>query len=218
MHRLLLKNLLLSSLLLFIFISCSPTHGYKLAGKEVVTSSHVRPIIDSDSSLLYKAKITFYNQYFSGLILLKQTDTAISHLVFVTELGMKMFDFQIQDNELKLIYVFEPLNKPEVLNLLKNDLKLIFLQHLLNKEACFYKKKGGNTRIYKIYDGKLKNYYLVDPSEKKIKRTIVKKNLLIKEKVDYSYDNSLIINNIKLKHKGLIRLKIELNVLTKNIQ
>lgn len=216
MHRLLLKNLLLNSLLFLLLVSCSPTHGYKLGGKEIVTSSKVRSIINTDSSVLYKAKITLYNNYFTGLILLKQTDATTSHLVFVTELGMKMFDFQIQDNELKLIYVFEPLNKPEVLNLLKNDLKLIFLQHLLNKEAFFYEKKDENTRIYKIYDGKLKNYYLVDPSENMIKRTIVKKNFLIKEKVDYNYYNTFEINNIKLKHKGLVRLHIELTAISKN--
>lgn len=217
MLRLPLKNLFLSSLLLLVFASCSPTHGYRLGGREVVTNAQVKPIINADSSLLYKAKITLYNKYYTGLILLKQMDASTSHLVFVTELGMKMFDFQIQNNELKLMYVFEPLNKPEILNLLEYDMKLIFLQHLLNKEAAIYDRPDKNTRIYKIENEKLKNYYITNTSTKTVTKAIVKGALKVKEKVEYIYDTNQKASQIKLKHKGLIRLRIELTAISKNI-
>jgi hypothetical protein len=197
-----------------LLISCSPTHGYKFSKRSVVNSSEVKSVINKDSSLLFKAQITAYNNYFSGLILLKQTDTATSHLVFVTELGMKMFDFQIRDNEMKLIYVFDPLNKPKLLNLLENDMKLIFLQYLLNKEADVYEKSEENSRIYRIADNKRRHFYRTDASSL-VKQTLVRGWMRVKEKVEYTYDNNGNASYIQLKHKGLVRLKIELTAITK---
>lgn len=214
MRQLLLKNLFLSSLFITLIISCSPTHNYTLKRTELVTESDIHSIINKDNSLLYKAKINLYNRYYSGLIVLKQTSPGTSHLVFITELGMKMFDFEIRNNQFKLIYVFEPLNKPNVLSLLENDLKLILLQNLLNKEAEIFERNNQDKRIYKTTNNKLKNYYFINTNTKTVKRTIVKGKVFIKEKVEYIYNDSLIAKQIKLKHKGIIRLKIELNNLS----
>jgi hypothetical protein len=214
MQQLLLKNLCLSSLFITLIISCSPTQNYTLKRTELVTESDIHSIIDKDNSLLYKAKINLYNHYYSGLIVLKQTSPGTSHLVFITELGMKMFDFEIQNNQFKLIYVFEPLNKPNVLSLLENDLKLILLQNLLNKEAKLFERNNQDKRIYRTTNNKLKNYYFINTSTKTVDKTIVKGKVFIKEKVEYIYNDSLIAKQIKLKHKGIIRLKIELNNLS----
>jgi hypothetical protein len=204
------KNLFLSSLVVFLISSCSPTLCYKKQSKpEVITETKIHPIVNRNNSLLYKANIKLYTKYFSGLILLKQTDSSTSHLVFVTELGMKMFDYEIQNNQFKLIYVFEPLNKPKILNLLESDLKLILLQNLLNKEAAIYSK--ANKYIYKVNEQELKNFYYINTSTKTVSQTKVKGALFCKEKVTYIYNDSSEATHIKLKHKGFIRLKIELN-------
>lgn len=206
-----LKYLCLSSLIFPLLAGCSPTKGCKLSRVEIVTSSHAKAIINKDNSLLYKAKINLYDKYYSGLIVLKQIDTSTAHLVFVTELGMKMFDYEIQNNQFRLIYVFEPLNNPKVLNLLESDMKLIMLQNLLNKEAKLFEHNNQDTRVYKTSDDKLKNYYFINTNTKTVDKIIVKGNVLTKEKVDYIYNHNFIATQIKLKHKGFIRLKIELN-------
>ena len=211
MPQLLLKYLCLSSLLIALLVGCSPTHGYKLSRVEIVTSAQVKTIINKDKSLLYKAKINLFNKYYSGLIILKQTDSITSHLVFITELGLKMFDFEIQNNQFKLMYVFEPLNKPKVLNLLESDMKLILLQNLLNNEASVFEQKNRASLIYRTTNNKFKNFYFINTGKKTVDKTIVKGNLFIKEKVSYIYDDSLNAKQIILKHKGFIRLKIELN-------
>jgi len=211
MQRLLLKNLCLSSLFITLIVSCSPTQHYTVKRTQIVTESDIHSIIDKNKSLLYKAKIKLYNRYYSGLIVLKQTSPGTSHLVFLTELGMKMFDFEIRNNQFKLIYVFEPLNKPNVLKLLENDMKLILLQNLLNKDAKVFEFEDQSKLIYQTSSGKFKNYYFINTITKTVDRAIVKGSLFIKEKVDYIYNDSLNANQIKLKHKGFIRLKIELN-------
>ncbi len=211
-----MKNLCLSSLFIAFLFGCSPTQGYKLSRVEIVTSTHVRAIINKDNSLLYKAKINLYNKYYGGLIVLKQIDPSTAHLVFVTELGMKMFDFEIKNNEFKLVYVFEPLNQPKILKILESDMKLILLQSLINKEARIYEKE--NECIYVVPNGNYKNYYFVNKTSKTVGKAIVKGNLFSKEKVNYIYNDSLNAQQIKLKHKGLIHLKIELNNISKEKQ
>ena len=212
----LLKNLCLSSLLIIALSSCSPTLGYKFKRVEGVTSANIHTIINKDNSLLYKAQIKLYNGYFSGLIILKQIDSVTSHLVFVTELGMKMFDFKIQNGELELVFVFAPLNKPKIIKMLKSDMKLILLQHLLNRNADVFEKPDGQQYIYKIQNEKFKNYYFINSVNKTVDKILVKGNFCKKEKVDYIYDETLISKQIKLRHKGFIRLQIELNNISKN--
>jgi hypothetical protein len=214
MKQLLLKNFCLSSLFITLIISCSPIHNYELKRRQIVTESDIRTIINKDNSLLYKAKINFFNKYYSGLILLKKTDSITSHLVFVTELGMKMFDFEIQNNQFKLNYVFEPLNKPDILKTIESDFKLILLQNLLNNSVSVFEKNENDNSIYLAKNKKLKYYYFVNTNTHSVTKTIVKGKVFIKEKVSYIYNESLIAKQIKLKHKGIIRLRIELNDIT----
>ncbi len=213
MHRLLQINLFLSSLLALLLVSCSPASGYRFVKSATITEKEIRPIINKDNSLLFKTKIDLYNHRFSGLIVLKQTDPATSHLTFVTEIGMKMFDFEIKDATFKLVYVFEPLNKPKILKLLKTDLKLILLQHLLNKEAAIYENKTG--KVYKVKED-FRYYYKLNKTSSLVWKIIKKGTLFTKVKVNYTYTDSLNASRIRLKHKGLIRLKIELNNLPKS--
>ena len=201
----LLKSLRLSSLALLL-VACSPTFSRlkvgEKTGEKVVTINEVNPSVQ-DSSLLFTASIKLYTKYYSGLIFLKQTDSVTSHLVFVTELGMKMFDYQIQNNQFKLDYVFEPLNQPRILNLLESDFKLILLQGLLNQEAEIFEKNG---RIYKIN----KSYYQVNSKSKNIEKIRVKNGLFSGIKVKFTNSDSLAAENIQLKHKGFINLSIQL--------
>ena len=91
-------------------------------------------------------------------------------------------------------------------------MKLILLQQLLTKEAQLFEKN--NNRIYKIKDG-YRYYYILNPESNTIKKTRVRGQVFTKEKVDYLYSDSLTASHIQLKHKGLIRLKMELTQITK---
>ena len=48
---------------------------------------------------------------------------------------MKMFDFEWKNNEMKAAFVFEPLNKPALINVLFN-FKSIFLLDVYNTHAA----------------------------------------------------------------------------------
>jgi hypothetical protein len=215
MALLLRKNLFLSSLLVILFTSCAPTFKYHFKGVEVVNNKTVKPVVQPNEALLYKAQIKLYNKYFSGLILLKQTTQDTAHLVFVTELGMQMFDFEIANNQLNLKYVFEPLNKPKILSLLAHDMKLILLQYLYEQESKVYENGDNSGLIYATKQDKKTHFYYVNSSTKTVVKSIIKGPLFIKQKVNYTYDKEQKLSKIELKHKGFIRLKIILNKIDK---
>lgn len=215
MLRSLPKFLLSGSLLALALFSCSPANGYKLTGTKRIDTSDLRPIVNKDNSLHYKASIKVYNKNYSGLIILKQTDPDVSHLVFITEVGMKMFDYEISKGEFSLNYVFEPLNRPHITKLLEQDMKLILLQHVLEREAKIFQK--GEKQIYKTTRGQ-NFYHLLKPADKTIDRIVAKGLIFKKALVTYHYTNGADPQEIRLKHKGLMRIKIHLHKLDKSQQ
>jgi hypothetical protein len=209
------KNLFLSSIAAFILVSCGPISGYKLVSTSVVNESQVQPVVNKNTPLLYKANIDVFSKHYSGLVLLKQTGLGVSHLVFVTEIGMKMFDYEVTDTSFKPVYVFEPLNKPKITKLLESDMKLILLNQLSNKEAKKYEGKKDNIYLVK---NKLRYYYTVNSSSRRVEKIKVKGLFFTKEKVSYVNNDTLGAKQISLKHKGLVRLKINLNYLNKRTE
>lgn len=211
MHLFRLKHLFLSSLLLVLLESCSPVHGYKLIGTSRVEKNQVLPVINPNQALLYKTNIQLYDKRYSGLLLLKQTDDKIAHLTFVTEIGMKMFDYEITDSSFKLISIFEPINQERITTTLENDMKLILLYQLYIGESTHFVKDSSS--IYRIKDDR--RYFYTVGVDKTIRHIRGKGLFFNKILIQYLIGEDLKPREIKLKHKGLIRLKINLKRISK---
>jgi hypothetical protein len=205
-----LKNLYLSSLFILI-TSCAIPFKYKLAEQRKITRTDVQPLVSFNNTMLYKTQIFLFNKYYTGMLLHKQTDSTTSHLVFVTELGMKMFDMELKKDSLKMVYCFAPMNKPKITALLENDMSSILLYQLLNKMGKIYvsKKEGGDLFVIKK-DGK-KYFYYTQPNSNRIAKSLVKGKLFTKQKTVYKFGTDNLPESVSLKHKGLLRLKIILN-------
>lgn len=207
MHPWLLKNLCLSSLVLLFLQACSPTFGYTYVGSRSVDASLVQPLVRTEQALLFKTRIQVYNKRYSGLLLFKQIDAKKAHLTFVTEIGMKMFDFEIQDSSFKLVYIFEPLNQQRIIQLLTDDMKLLVLHDLLNKEAGLYQK--GERQILTTKRKQSRVYYRLSPSHQ-VESIRQKAGLFGGKTVRYTFNDSLEATALFLKHKGLVRVKMQL--------
>jgi len=205
-----LKNLYLSSVFILL-TSCTIPLKYKLTDQKKVSSQDVQPMVSAENPILYKAQIFLFNKYYTGLLLHKQTDSLTSHLVFVTEVGMKMFDIEIQKDSQKMAYCFGPMNKPKITNLLENDMGAILLYPLLNKTAKIYiNKKQGNTLYVTREKGK-KYLYFTQANSGRIAKSLVRGKLFTKQKTVYKYGTDNLPESVSLKHKGLLRLRIKLN-------
>lgn len=168
-----------------------------------VNTQLINPVIPATDAVKYKATIDVLNKHFSGLIVLKQTDRDTKHLVFVTELGMRMFDFEIKGDNMKAVFVFEPLNKPKLINALTMNFKNMLLIQWSQNVAKICEKSGkeylhllhGQHNLFLFTDDKkYANQLYVFYKHKKESKTIFKDNY----------------NNIKLKQYGLVKLFIEL--------
>ncbi len=205
-----LKNLCLSSLLV-LFTGCAITLKYKLAEQRKITNIDVQPLVSADNTMLYKAQIFLFNKYYTGLLLHKQTDSTTAHLVFVTEVGMKMFDIKIKKDSLKMVYCFEPMNKPKITNLLESDFGNILLYPLLNKTAKIYVNTKQENTLYVSQEKGRKYFYYTQPNSNRIAKSLGKGKLFTKQKTVYKYGADNLPESVSLKHKGLLRLKIKLN-------
>ena len=147
--------------------------------------------------------------HLTGIIIVKQTDSVSTHIVFVTEIGMKMFDFEWKNNEMKPVYVFEPLNKPTLIKALQANFKSIFLLDVFNTYAGWCK----NKHIKSYYDlEEFKHRYIVADTLKGIEtQQIFNKN----QKscfINYTFiPENKTYTQIKCTQFGVVKIKIELN-------
>ena len=62
-----------------------------------------------------------YKNHISGILIIKKISETTHRVVMTSDFGNKMIDFEISENDFKLNYVLEDLNKKMVINFLKND-------------------------------------------------------------------------------------------------
>ena len=158
MAQLLKLYLLLSSICLFL-VSCSiskfkhPTE----CNRVVINKDAFAPVLKTTTATKFKGSIDVLKNHLTGIVIVKQTDSVSTHIIFVTEIGMKMFDFEWKDQTMKAVYVFEPLNKPALINALLMNFKAIFLLDVYthagwctNKNIKSYYELEGSKHRYII--------------------------------------------------------------------
>ena len=195
-------------ILVSVFYSCSyPVRkGYKKTDYNQIL------VLKSDfKKVIYRTSIDVYKKHFSGIMLIKKIEADSSYrIVFLSELGMKIFDFEFNNNlpeRFKIHYILKPINKKLLINTLRKDFEL-FLKiypQKLNKESFV----SGKNIIEKIKNNGLYNYYLFNTDSNYVtsitQKTWLFKKLLIKNN-GFSMASP---NNVKFEHKG-INLKISL--------
>jgi hypothetical protein len=153
--------------------------------------------------------------HLSGLIIVKKTDSITTHIIFVTELGMKMFDFEAKKNEVNAIYVFEPLNKPQLINTLKRNFANMLLLNM-DESQSFYDCTINNKRVYAIKNQKDKWFYIGSPNNSSLSLQETFHKHKRSSKITYEFDDKTnSYSQIICKQYGLIKFYFELNFIPK---
>ena len=210
-----MKNLLLSSFVVLILTGCTLGHYGRLKENIDASSKSSLPksiLDDNFNSFLFKTNIRVYGKDFSGLLITKQMQPKDYRVIFTTELGMKLFDFEFKDNTFTLHYCVPQFNRPALLKTIQQDIEILLMNNLEGKTQKNFSDKTEIYDIQRIQFGNRYNYYFrekssqniakIEHSKKRIKKTIFTLN-------DYKDDFP---NNIIIKHCD-IKLKIELNLL-----
>jgi hypothetical protein len=204
--------LLLSSFFLVTFFVSCRISKYKHpteCSRVVITKRAFAPILKETIATKFKATIDVLKNHLSGIIIVKQTDSVSTHIIFVTEIGMKMFDFEWKNNEMKSVYVFEPLNKPALINALQTNITSIFLLNVFNTHAGRCTNK--HIKSYYELEGYKHKYIVADTLKGVMSQQIFNKNRKSCF-INYTFmPESETYSQIKCTQFGLVKIRTELN-------
>ncbi len=82
-----------------------------------------------DTTVLYNTQVDVLQHHFSGLLLFKPMDNGSMRVVFLTETGLKFFDFEFGENgSFTKHYVLPKMDKKAVVKTLRKDFEMILMR------------------------------------------------------------------------------------------
>lgn len=175
--------------------SCITT-SFRPVSKEF---SFTKILSDKSSSYIYKANINLYDNYFSGLIIIKPQEKS-HRIVFLNEIGMKFFDIELLPDSFKVHHIFEPMNKKMFIKLLVSDIKFILMNDI-NSDIKYLREKKSDSDVIKP-KGKKEVYYFDKKThlpQKAVRYSLIRKNTFMTYK-EYKDD---IPKKISINHKNI---------------
>jgi hypothetical protein len=205
MQKWMIRLLIISfSVLLFSCKTYKIDDVVKVETKEKVTYNNY--FSDSEMDYVYKTQIEVYGNSLSGIFVAKKMNDSIHRVVFTTDFGNKLLDFEISEKDFKVNYIIEDLDRKLIVNTLKKDFQLLLKHKFLVEEVL----ENELDIIYKSKQDKKYNYLFKSKQDNKTFKLISASKS--KEKVVITFeskDNKFADNIIILHHN--IKLKIELN-------
>ena len=129
-------RLLLISFSLLQLISCKSYQIDDATVKENSIQEFKNPYFDNpEIDYVYKAQIEVYGNKLGGIFVAKKISDSIHRVVFTTEFGNKLMDFELSDKDFKVNYVMEELDRKMVLNTLEEDFRLLLKCRFLCSDA-----------------------------------------------------------------------------------
>ncbi len=196
MRRFLLLSFLYSSFFLLV-ISCKT---YQLKDAKLVSNTEKtveNMYFSSKEDYVYKCQMDIYKNHISGILIIKKISETTHRVVMTSDFGNKMIDFEISENDFKLNYVIEDLNKKMVINFLKND----FQELLKRKFSVNESFENNESKIYLSNIDKKQYYLFFDKNSGLLNQIIYTQNK--KEKIDFSFEakKHTFAELINLQHK-----------------
>lgn len=158
-----------------------------------------------DIDYVYKAKIGLYNKNFGGILIIKKTGPQSHRVVFTTEFGSKLFDFEFEGETFTKNFMVEDLDKKIIINILKEDFRVLLNENA--KVSAVYQSQ--NQRIYKTIDGERFNFYFLDNNSEQLKKIVNTSKTKEKVDIDFTSSEENIAETVLIKHNN-IKLSIDL--------
>ena len=152
-----MRYLLLSSV--FFFAGCSSAYKHlQPASGDPGCLEKFRPRF---TTALYSAQVDIVGNHLSGLLVVKTMPDSSVRVVFTSEMGLSLFDFEFAPNgEFKVHHIIKKMNRKAVIKTLRQDFQLILMRQLSAGTPKIYKS---NERIYYAFrHEKGSNYYITD--------------------------------------------------------
>ena len=198
--------LLINCFLAVLLVSCGSVTKNYTPKKLDKTTYEVPYFSEPKTDYVYKTNITVYGHEISGIFIAKKINDSIHRVVFTTEFGNKLFDFEISETTFKVNSIVSELDKKILINTLKEDFRLLLKKEYLIQEQF----ENESDNIYKSADGNRDNYLFVSKKDQKLEKLVRSSKTKEKITITFTLENDIFAKKIVILHQN-IKLKIELN-------
>jgi len=206
MQKSTIQFLLINYFLAIVLVSCGSVTKNYTPKKLDKTSYEVPYFSDSKTDYVYKTNITVYGNEISGIFIAKKINDTTHRIVFTTEFGNKLLDFEISDNSFKVNSIVSELDRKILINTLKEDFRLLLKKEYLIQEQF----ENDSDNIYKSKDGKRDNYLFISKKDHRLEKVVHSSQTKEKFTLTFTSENNIFAEKIQIIHQN-IKLKIELN-------
>lgn len=206
------QNLLLLSAAILLLSACSlpQKRHWKPIEKRVVDIEELPPLFSNPGDKgLYKGSFQYKDQFFGGLFFIKCTAPQHHRLVLMSEIGLKLMDFEVKPNEFVLHHCPTPFQRKAMLKLLEQDFRLLLLNPLTEQSAKIFKDTDNAQRIYRLRVGDSKGYFGFENARDYLRYIETATALPYKMKAELSSYHNGIPQKIVIQHPR-IGLRIDL--------
>jgi hypothetical protein len=166
--------------------------------------------------VLFRTNIDIYRNHFGGLMIIKPFPENSYRVLFITEMGIKIFDMEFfRNGDFKLYYCLDALNKKSIIKTLKNDIGLILSSILEKDKIKIMKDRQTGRTIIRSRDKTGVKYCFLEDKTNRIDEIMQTKRLLKKVNLHFYSANGIEVDSINISHYS-IKLNIHLSKLNEN--
>jgi len=212
------KGLPLPVILLLYLNSCSYglLEGYRKTEQQVSITPVSWFKTDSDHQLM-STTIDVMKNHFTGLMVIKSLTNGGYRVVFLTEVGLKIFDMEfVSGKPVQVYYFMDALNKDILVKTLSADLKLLLIQPQNDEKPVVYDSPS-EMRMFKYKHQQKRNYYEVSASTGKPVKAYHVSGTSKKARIDYYSKDGVQIDSVNIVHYH-VNLRIGMHLINENSQ
>jgi phosphoribosylformylglycinamidine (FGAM) synthase PurS component len=206
MQKSTIQFLLINCFLAIVLVSCGSVTKNYTPKKLDKTAVEVPYFSEPKTDYVYKTNITVYGHEMSGIFIAKKINDTTHRVVFTTEFGNKLFDFEISDTTFKVNSIVSELDKKILINTLREDFRLLLKKEYLIQEQF----ENESDNIYKSADENRDNYLFVSKKDQKLEKLVRSSKTKEKITITFTLENDIFAKKIVILHQN-IKLRIELN-------
>jgi len=195
---------LLTSVFASLSVSCGSNPVKGLTQTDVENQVFDSPYFsDPKTDYVYKTNISVYGNELSGIFIAKRIGEHKHRVVFTTEFGNKLLDFEISEQDYKVNAIVEELDRKMLVKTLVQDFRLLLRERYLIEKQF----ETGDYKVLQAKDGGNLNYLYVSKADGKLAE--IKHSSKRKEKISitFSSENNIFAEKILIQHSD-IQLKI----------
>ena len=213
--RIIHRYILILSVLTILFFVLGCSNPYKNLTKTEYPEKNIRIIPYSlphtERTIIYKADITFYKNNFGGLLVIKKIEDRIYRIALTTQFGLKIFDFELNNGNLIVVFCIDQLNKKLIIKTFEDDFRLLLLQQDFEKIIEFT-NPDSDQKIWQLNSGTANTYYIQNQETEQIEYISKRKRNSEKISVGLCCYKEDIPGEIQLEHSNK-KLKMNLKLI-----